>query len=664
VEIFDFVAKLDSPQHLPSGVAARCPAHDDQVRSLMVNEGANGGIVVKCHAGCHVDDITRAMGLMVGDLMGLPALVESYPYTTEDGRLLWTVERWSNPKTFRCVPNLPAPAERVLYQMPAIDWARREGRTVFVVEGERDVHTLRDLMVPATCNVGGAGKGKWLPQYNEMLKGLNVVVIGDNDLTGKLHARDIGASLKGWANSVTLMHSPYGSDVSDLIHAGYSLDSLALLPDDDGVGVFLASSVPPKPVVWAWHHYFPAGKLSIIEGDPGDGKSVLTIDLAARWSTGAPMPDGSNGVGPWHVALISAEDDPEDTLRPRLERAGADLDRVHLVTHGATPEVPFDLVTDLPWLAKYTADHKIKAIFIDPLSAFMPERTDTHNDSSTRRALMPLKVLAQFTGAAIVVVRHLVKSGAGKAIYRGGGSIAFVGAARAAFLVTKKHGDPDIRLFACVKSNLARTPPTLTYRLEVKDEQPYLVWGEAIAVDAQTALDGPERDDGREDEVASQRRVRQYEREFLMDTLADGPLAWAEIKLAGKDAGFSEIGLRRARADLGLIKVFGTDGNRTATWAKPAVTEGDGGSSLAPVAQPNPSQPDTKMAEQEEQVPNRDDSLYPDGTTEEVRDAWLDEMPKRCDVCKTEEKVNRYYKPWWVTRCVPHNPISYGDTLV
>lgn len=662
MEIFDFVARLNGVQQLPSGISARCPAHDDNVRSLMVNEGEHGGIVIHCHASCRPEDIVGALGLSMSDLAGLPHLVETYPYTDGNGRLLWTVERWANPKTFRVNPFLPSAADRVLYQMVAIAWARKEGRTVFVCEGERDVNTLAALGIPATCNVGGAGAGKWLPHYNEILAGLDVVVIADNDAPGKLHARGIAADLKGFARSVTLMHSPHGKDVTDLITAGYSIDALSLLPEAEGLPVYRASSVAPKKITWAWHHYFPAGKLSIIEGDPGDGKSVLTIDLAARWSTGSPMPDGTNGVGPWHVAMISAEDDPADTLRPRLERAGADLERIHLIPHGVTPEVPFDLVTDLPALAKYIADHQVRALFIDPLSAFMPEKTDTHNDSQTRRALQPLKALAELTGAAVIAVRHLNKSGTGKAIYRGGGSIAFVGAARAAFLVAAHREDPDVRVFACVKHNLARKPPALTYTIEVADEQPYLKWGEvALDVTAQDLLDGPtRRDEEAEDEVASKRRAREYEREFLLDVLAQGALTWQEIRELGKDAGFTEISLRRARADVGLIQV---GSGPKAQWAKPENTERNERTGRAHLTRPNEWQPATKNAEQIEQVPESRDSQSPDGSSEEDRDRWLDELPKVCSICQTTEGVLRYYKPWWVCRCVNHNPLTYGEQL-
>jgi hypothetical protein len=300
---------MDNAHEAPSGVSARCRSHDDRVSSLSINQGDHGGIVVKCHAGCKIEDVLAAYGMDLSDVMGLPHITARYPYVDISNRLLWTVERWANPKTFKVDPYLPPPSERVLFQVPAIEYARHMSETLFIVEGEKDALRLADLNIPATTNVGGAGAGKWLPQYSESLAGINLVIVADNDAPGRAHAREVARSVKPFAKSVTLMCSPYGKDLTDLLDAGYSIDALQLLPDEDGMGAFVASSVKTRKVEWAWAKRFPMGKVSIIEGDPGDGKSVLTVDLVARWSSGTPMPDGEPGVGPVQVVMISAEDD-------------------------------------------------------------------------------------------------------------------------------------------------------------------------------------------------------------------------------------------------------------------------------------------------------------------------------------------------------------------
>ena len=665
MEFAEFVSRLVDPQRHQSGVASRCPGHDDRVRSLMSNPGEYGGIVVKCHAGCNTSDIVAAMHLSMADLMGKPYVVDTYDYTDKTGaNVLYKVERWANPKTFRCVPHLPPPAERVLFQWPAIEWARQHGRTIFVVEGEKDVLTLAGHGFPATTNVTGAGA--WLPHYSEVLAGLNVIVVADNDETGRRHARTVAASLKDFAASVSVMHSPYGKDVTDLIDAGYTVDRLMNLPDVEGTPIYTASGVTSRRVSWAWQDYFPMGKVSIIEGDPGDGKSVLTIDLAARWSTGAPMPGQSVGLPPAVVILVSAEDDMEDTIKPRLERAGANLDRVKLVPHGVTPDRAFDFGTDLPGLMKAVHDLGAKVVVFDPLSAFMSEKTDTHNDASVRRALQPLKAMATLTGAAVLVVRHLNKGGTGKAIYRGGGSIGFIGAARAAYLVAEHPEEPGTKLFACVKNNLAAKPPTLTYKIEVVEGDPFLVWGEPLDLGAQAILDGPEKRKPAEDddELTSRRKARQYEREFLLDVVADGPLTWAEIVDAGKQAGFAARTLERARADAGLLKITGAAGQRTTRWGRPlVVTDSEPTSPITPLRQPPESRSATQMAGGMAEWVGGSDSLLPDGTTEDDRDEQLDALPLVCSICRSTEAVSRFGKPWWVVRCVDHNPRTYGEGI-
>lgn len=667
MEFEDWTSRLVDPQQHQSGVASRCPGHDDRVRSLMSNLGDHGGIVVKCHAGCKTEDIVTAMALSMADLMGRPYVVDTYDYTDKSGaQVLFKVQRWANPKTFRCVPGLPPPAERVLFTWPAIEWAREHGRTLFVVEGERDVLTLAGAGVPATTNVGGAGA--WLPHYNEVLAGLNVIVVADNDEPGRRHARSVAFSLKGFAATVSVMHSPYGKDVTDLLDAGYTVDRLMNLPDEEGTSVYTAASVTTRKVAWAWHQYFPLGKLSIIEGDPGDGKSVLTVDLAARWSTGAPMPGALVGLPPTTVILVSAEDDMDDTIVPRLRRAGANLERVKLVPHGPTPDKPFDFARDLAGLAKVVADLDAKVVVFDPLSAFMGEQTDTHNDASVRRALQPLKAMATLTGAAVLVVRHLTKGSAGgKALYRGGGSIGFIGAARAAYLVADLVDDPGTKAFACVKNNLAPKPPTLTYKIEAVDDEPYVVWGEALDMGAQAILDGPERKKSPEqdDELSSRRMARQARVDFLLDVVAGGPLTWAEICAFAKAAGFNSVHmLENARAEAGLLKIYGTDGARTVQWGRPiSTTESNPASPVPPFPVPTASRSAMEMERETVEREGGDDSLYPDGTTDDDRDQQLAALPRRCDVCQTEDAVMGWGKPYWVMRCPDHNPRTYGPQL-
>lgn len=676
MELQDFLSKLDGVRQLPSGFSARCPAHDDHVASLSINDGREGGLVVKCHAGCETADVMAALGLTMRDLAGEPHVVEVYDYVDDNSNLLWSVERWANPKTFRCRPGLPPVADRVLYRADWLRWAREneEAATVYVVEGERDAERLAALGLISTTNVGGAGS--WLAHYAQQVKGCHVVIIADNDKPGRAHARDAATNCATEALSVAIVVPRYGKDVSELLDLGWGLDALDPLPEEAELGVVLAANVRTRPHEWAWEGRIPFGGVSMGEGDPGDGKSIWTVDMAARWSSGAPMPDGSHHDGPYDVLMVSAEDDPEATIVPRLRAAGADLGRVHLVTYGTDPARPFTFDEDLTALARYVIRHDIRVLIFDPLMSFISDKTDSHNDHSVRRSLWPLYRLAQDTRAAVLVIRHLNK-GSGKAVYRGGGSIAFVGAARAAYTIGRHPDDANKRVLACVKMNIAVLPSALSFSVESTDHGPIVKWHGEIDVDVQTVLDG-RRSSESQDIV-----------HFLNTVVEDEPLTWKEIVKYGADVGYSDKMLRSRRNQSRLMKVIGAEGRRSTRWGYL-----DHATSHLPEAPPSaphvPHEPIERVGTWQEDGTERqvDDAesppMYPpfgwadgedggqmgrsgqmaddlqDIDIDERREIELHRLPLVCNVCGTEELVNRYAAPWWAVRCLAHSPLTYG----
>ena len=244
-------------------------------------------------------------------------------------------------------------------------------------------------------------------------------------------------------------------------------------PDDHRVpwAVRAASMIPRETVDWVWPGRIPAGKLTVIEGDPATAKSTMTLDLAARVTRGSTWPDGEAGRSPASVLLLSAEDGWGDTIRPRLEAAGADLDRCICVAarevdgeHGPVLR-PVVLPEDIGWIVRLIDESAATMVIIDVLAAYLSDRIDSHKDQSVRRLLALLGSAAARTRAGVVLIRHHNKTPGGPPLYRGGGSIGIIGAARAAYAVIRDPDDADHRLMATVKSNLAGEAPTWGYSL-------------------------------------------------------------------------------------------------------------------------------------------------------------------------------------------------------
>ncbi len=232
-----------------------------------------------------------------------------------------------------------------------------------------------------------------------------------------------------------------------------------------------ASMIPRETVEWVWPGRIPAGKLTVIEGDPATAKSTMTLDLAARVTRGSTWPDGEAGRPPASVLLLSAEDGWGDTIRPRLEAAGADLDRCICVAarqvdgeHGPILR-PVVIPEDIGWIVRLIEESAAAMVVIDVLAAYLSDHVDSHKDQSVRRVLTLLALAAARTQAAVILIRHHNKTPGGPALYRGGGSIGIIGAARAAYAVIRDPDDPDHRLLATVKSNLASEAPTWGYSL-------------------------------------------------------------------------------------------------------------------------------------------------------------------------------------------------------
>ena len=228
------------------------------------------------------------------------------------------------------------------------------------------------------------------------------------------------------------------------------------------------ADVKPERPLWLRPGHIPKGKIVLIDGDPATGKSTLALDIAAHVTTGTVWPDGSAGCDPANVLLLTAEDGLADTVSPRIRAAQGDASKMFALSEVFKDgkEVAITLTDALPQMAQAVREQHIGLIVVDVLMSFLGSDTNSYKGQDIRAQVMaPLKRLCEETGCTVIALRHLNK-GQGAAIYRGGGSIGVVGAARAAFLMAKDPENGEQRLFAPVKFNLGPMPRALAYRLE------------------------------------------------------------------------------------------------------------------------------------------------------------------------------------------------------
>jgi putative DNA primase/helicase len=240
-----------------------------------------------------------------------------------------------------------------------------------------------------------------------------------------------------------------------------------------GVVVARAADIKPQKLARVWSGRFFRGKLGFIAGEPGLGKSHIAIHIAATISHGGKWPRDEGKARRGDAIYISAEDRAADTIRPRLEAAGADLKRVHIIeaVNDALGTRPFSLLTDLGQLDEILQTlRKPRLVIIDPINACLSS-TDVHrfnpNSVTQVRALLGrLESVAANHRVAIVCVTHFTKAKGGSVLARVTGSFAFVAAARSVFTVERKQDDPNQRVFAAAKNNLTADVDPLVFRIQ------------------------------------------------------------------------------------------------------------------------------------------------------------------------------------------------------
>lgn len=357
----------------------------------------------------------------------------------------------------------------------------------------------------------------------------------------------------------------------------------AKAPQENGVVLLNGADLTPQPVSWLWRGWLALGKLHILAGAPGQGKTTIAIAMAATVTSGGRWPDGSR-CQRGHALIWSGEDDPADTLLPRLIAAGADISRVHFVSGTRTDGElqPFDPACDMAQLAEQaTRIGNVRLVVVDPVVSAVTG--DSHKNTEVRRALQPLVDLASTMGVALVGISHFSKGGQGQdPASRVVGSIAFTAVARVVLVAAKVKGDDgkDRRILARGKSNIGPDDGGFEYTIAQVEALPgihasRIEWGDGVEGSARELLTDPT-------EESEEGNAQHSAAAFLQEVLKDDLVPVKSIEAEAKEAGLSWRTIRRASDSLGVMKRKGAE-NRW-YWSLPNLSKQGNLSNLSNVS--------------------------------------------------------------------------------
>lgn len=507
---------------------AKCPAHEDKHQSLSVSQGDDGKILVRCHAGCSATAIVGAMGLQVKDLFpdrppekkGFTVdyggkrqsrkepqqwqprgtIVASYEYRDDSGKLLAIKDRyenkfmsWRHPDGSGGWLNGSGGAELPLYKHECI------GNPVYLVEGEKDVDTLRAAGLHAVCNPNGAAE-KWCPRYTEQLRGFDVRVIPDNDEPGRRHAEEVCRALIGSAVSVRLVDLselwpdiPDKADVTDWIEwsreQGRSDEKIiqCLTVYADGTPEFQPDMVAPpepeqgkaltlfKPVSafeeqeakWLISGWLPEGQVVILASDGGIGKTTVTCDVGAAVSNGSRCILDSEDVQrePRTVMILTTEDSISKKLKKKLRLLGAKQENI------IAPDPSEDVNNELrdlkfgsPLMAQAIRKFKPALCIIDPVQGYVPPEINMGSRNAMRDCMSTLTALGEETGCTFLVVCHSNKRRGAFGRDRISDSSDLWDIARSVIMAGYAEGK-EIRYLSNEKNNYAKLQKTVLFSI-------------------------------------------------------------------------------------------------------------------------------------------------------------------------------------------------------
>lgn len=297
------------------------------------------------------------------------------------------------------------------------------------------------------------------------------------------------------------------------------------------------SDIPAEEVRWLWYPYLPRGKITIIQGDPGEGKTTFVLALASLLTRGLPVPGNTESQPPMNIIYQTAEDGLADTVKPRLTALGADCSRVLVID-----ESERELTLSDRRLAQAIQETGAGLLVLDPIQAYLGDGVDMHRANEVRPIFKRLGQLAEQTGCAIVLVGHMNKMQGAKSAYRGLGSIDFRAAARSVLLVGRSKDDAETRVVVHDKSSLAPEGASILFSLHADTG---FSWSGFCDTTASELLSGSS---------PAATKTEQAER-LLLELLEKGEISSEELVRRSSALGISERTLKIAKQNQGVVSV-------------------------------------------------------------------------------------------------------------
>src|SRR3954447_1105522 len=417
--------------------SARCPAHDDHKPSLSVRQ-IEGQVLLYCHAGCSTVDVVAALGLAMRDLFDH---AKGVTYRYPGGRIV----RRTPDKRFWQQGDT---ADRSLYRLDRVAEAVAAGRTMYVVEGEKDVHALEAVGAVATTAPQGADG--WPTVDPTPLAGATVVIVADDDEPGRRHAGQVRNSLAALQPpaKVSVVKAAEGKDAADHVAAGHGVEQfvaleLAPAPARPRLKTIKASEVVERRVIYAWEGRIPIGSATLMPGEEGIGKTAVGIRLMADLTTGT-LPGEFLGTLR-NVVMMAPEDALDSVVKPRLREAGADLDRVTFVISRLEGEDEDSVILprDLDLLTEVVRQIDAAFVWVDSLVTVLPDDLKSISYKDVNKAMKAISSWADAQRVAVVAPWHLNKQSGGDTAIRMMDSRAFRTAVRSLLLVVEDPEAPE-----------------------------------------------------------------------------------------------------------------------------------------------------------------------------------------------------------------------------